>query len=310
MAAANDPKLIDDLTRVNELVSAIDNTTHKLAVCPDGTLLSIMHDGGSTPDALNRDINNCREIYEAEANADESDKPPSVFTARFRKDMMESFYQAASRQAIGGTPLTNKTKADENFIDVFCRSLVPGLPSLRRHLLRLVADRRIASLSQDEIDTFLSYRCSERMCASKGLWDGVHVNDDLSVDDPIPPPNVKHPHWLYYPEDNQPQYCADAVVYIKEFLHDQSSHQCSACDVDYCILDDRAPIDLFGLPETFRLNQTICAFYGLHTPSENAMSMSRNDIVIRRTEATDTDQTGRRIVRYSVHNLSTDSVYT
>ncbi|GFR77351.1 hypothetical protein ElyMa_003965800 [Elysia marginata] len=297
--------LLQDLSRVNDLVSAIDNTTHKLVRCHDGTLLPLMYDGGSNPEDLNRDISDCKKVYDGLACEDTP--PPAVFTKKFREDMIGEFYDAAVSQAVTGTPLSSENRYDNDFIDAFCRSLVPGLPSLKHTITGLFHDKRLDGLREDDINTFFSYRCTDSMCASKALWDGVKVNDDFTVDDPIPPPNVKHPNWFYYPEMNG-NYATDVFVYIRDFLNEPSSHKCSACDVDCCLMDDDRPVDLFGLPETFHLNMTICVLYGLYTPSQKALNESTSNVVIRKTHVKEAG--GARAVRYSVHNLSRDVVFT
>ncbi|KAK3761557.1 hypothetical protein RRG08_010281 [Elysia crispata] len=237
-----------DLMKCNDVVNAINNSSKRLVRCADDSLAILNQDGGDNADDLNHDLDMCRESFRTSARSDST--LPKAFTNDFRKELMEGVYAACLSTSARDAEYRDMSKK------AFCKSLLPGLKSVRDALRQRLAENNVTNLSGEMLATFFEkHVCDNEMCASKAFCGG---------DETIPNPNVSHPDWFYFPEKNPSKYHVDAVTYITAFLADPVSNRCSACDLYFKVTEGDDPVDLFALPENFAVNTHICSLVGMY----------------------------------------------
>lgn len=236
---------LENISRCNDIVNAISNNCKQLVRAADGSVFLLNQEGGTNREDINRDAEDCEAVMSRDV---EDNTLPWVFTDKFRKDMLMSIYG----MAIPGLATNRTSKEDAN--EAFARSLLPGLVSLKTRIRQLLAESNNDSLSSSALAAFFDdHLCENVMCVRH------------AVGDDIPPLNVSHPDWVYFP-DSSKQYLSDMVGYIKLFLNNPVSKRCSLCDTYFKLTDSDSKIDLFGLPEQFKIDKTICSLYSRHRP--------------------------------------------
>ena len=236
----DDDGLMTNLSKCNDIVNAFGNSCKRLVKCEDDTIILLNQEGGVTRKQLNSDLEDCKTKLSA---IREDPMLPWVFTSKFREDIMGQMY----RECLP----TVSSKDKDLDIELFCKSLLPGLTTLRRTLRQMLAETSNDSLSSEEISKFFGFTCTHPMCASKVFRETAD----------IPPPNVSHPMWLY--NTNTPDYIQRTVMYIRDFNKRQVSKRCTACDLYFRLTEGEDAVDLFGLPEQFVVNDSICSLYGM-----------------------------------------------
>ena len=235
-----------DLAVCNDAVNAISNSCKRLVRCGDGSLLPLNQEGGVTREDINNDALDCMRYFDQQT---ENPDLPWVFGEKFRKDIMDKVY----RECI---PALKGSAHPDDALVSFCRSLLPGLKTLRRTLRQKLAETNNDSLTVETFNAFFDFQCTNVMCAAKAF-----VSNDEDVEN-FPPPNVAHPWWVYNPD--APGYLRNIVVYIRSFVKNPLSKRCTACNLYFRLTEGDEPVDLFGLPEQFIVNDSICSLYGMY----------------------------------------------
>lgn len=229
------------MSRCNDIVNAICNSCKHLVRASDGSLLLLNKEGGDTPEELNADSVGCAEVV----NGEMVETLPRIFTNKFREDMMTSLYTAA-------VPAHHLQQKPADPHAAFARSIIPGLKRLRCTLSQMMAQEQLDDVLPAEISAFFDdHLCTSPLCLRQKFGKG------------IPLLNVSHPPWFYLPKDT-PDYLYKCAGYIQSFLKTPVSSRCGLCDIYSSVCDSVTPINLFGLPEQFSVNSTICSLYSRH----------------------------------------------
>lgn len=235
-----------DMSKCNDLMNAINNSCKRLTRCEDGSIFPLNQEGGVSSEEINSDVYDCMSYFDDQV---EDPTVPWVFTEKFKKDIVDKVYTDAIPSL--------KTNADDALV-AFCRSLIPGLPTVRRTLRQMLAEMNVDALQEGQISAFFDVQCTNPMCAAKAF---VSPTEDP---DTFPPPNVAHPRWIYDSTSCE-DYLTKMVLYIKEFVAKPISKRCSACNLFFRLTEGEEPVDLFGLPEKFIVNDSICSLYGMYS---------------------------------------------
>lgn len=232
---------LEDLSKCNDIVNAISNSCKRLVKCHDGSILIVNQDAGCD---VNHDAERCAESMQGSI---EDQTLPRVFTEKFKSDLLSAVY----KKCVPSTLTSDRAR------EALCKSVLPGLTVLRRTIRQRLAELNNDTLTTKNIDCFFdTHLCTNPMCIKDAFKDKNDPN-------PLPRLNVSHPEWFYFPEDLG--YLTKAVAYMKMFLKDPCSRRCALCDIYFKITEGDEEIDLFGLPEQFRLNDSICSLYGKYT---------------------------------------------
>lgn len=247
---------LEDLSRCNDIINAISNNCKRLVRCEDGSVVLTNQETGKD---LNFDADACRASM---TGMKENPSLPGVFTQKFKSDMMADIYK---RCMPGG-----QIRADEErkrAREALCKASLPGLTALRRTLRRMLAEINDDTLTSEDLTTFFErHLCDNPMCVKDAFKDKADCNA-------LPRLNVSHPDWFYFPTDEG--YLGKATAYIKLFLKDPCSKRCALCDLFFRITEEDDPVDLYGLPEQFRLNDNICSLYGRYTINQKQHPLAK-----------------------------------
>ena len=245
---------LEDLSRCNDIVNAISNNCKRLVRCVDGSVVLTNQESGRD---LNFDADACRASMEG---MEEDPSLPRVFTEKFKTDMLAGIYQRCM-------PNGRADEREKRARGALCKASLPGLTALRRTLRRMLAETNDDTLtSEDLVEFFEGHLCGNPMC----------VKDAFKADktpDLLPRLNVSHPDWFYFPLDYG--YLAKATAYIKLFLKDPCSKRCALCDTFFRITEEDDPVNLYGLPEQFTLNDNICSLYGRYTLNQKRHPLAK-----------------------------------
>lgn len=222
---------MEDLSRCNDIVNAVSNGCKRLVRCADGSVILTTHE----PVSVDKDILDCEEAMDVEGRP-----PPRVFTERFKKDLLDSVLDKCMP---GGAPEAGRADA------ALCRATLPGLVTVRTKLRQKAMEMGSDTLTAADLSSFFGRVCTNELC----------VRDTFGVD--LPPLNVSHPPWFYFPEDEK-DYAPRAMAYVKSFLAYPCSSRCVLCDTFFALTEEDEPVDLYGLPEQFKLRNSICCLYG------------------------------------------------
>lgn len=227
------------VSKLNDVVNGLANHCKRLVECADGSIVITNQEAGTD---LNTDAERCLESMQESV---EDQTLPRVFTEKFKSDLLAPVYKKCL------PPLSTDKRAR----DALCCAVLPGLASLRRTLRQQLAEMNDDTVSTDDLKTFFdNHLCDNPLC----------VKDAFKADPkPLPRLNVSHPEWFYFPR--APEYTARAAAYIKLFLKDPCSRRCALCDTFFKITEGQDPVDLYGLPEQFKINDSICSLYGRYT---------------------------------------------
>lgn len=242
---------LDDLSRCNDLTNAINNSCKRLVEARDKSIFILNQEGGINRESLNRTATECAEYITPDEGAEET-LLPWVFRDKFISELMSDVFKRA-------IPAYNRSETPTKEIEMTAlgRSVLPGLATIRATIRQMLAETNNDSLSSVNLTTFFDdHLCGNVLC----------IKDAFGTD--LPRLNVSHPRWFYFPDDKN--YLSNVIVYLRSFIKEPVSHRCSLCDMFFSITQEETPIDLFGLPEQFRINNTICAIYGkFQTDQEN-----------------------------------------
>lgn len=251
---------MEDLSRCNDIVNAISNNCKRLVRCVDGSVVLTNQEIGND---LNADADACRQILQ---EFKEDPTMPRVFTNKFKADLLAGVYKKC-------IPFEDREKRTR---EALAKASLPGLTALRRTLTRMLAEVNDDTLTSEDLSIFFDkHLCDNPMC----------VKDEFKeeTEDFLPRINVFHPEWFYFPTERG--YLSKAVAYIKIFLKDPCSRRCALCNLFFDITEGDEPVDLFGLPEQYTLNDNICSLYGKFTVSKNPSPLSK--LIIKRSGGID-----------------------
>jgi hypothetical protein len=224
-----------DLSRCNDIVNAVSNSCKRLVRCADGCVVVATHE----PTDMNSDVTKCLHATR-EISPTEDETVPRVFTENFKKDLMTGVFDKC---------IPWVAKANERSETAMCRAVLPGLSTIRYRLRQMAAENNDDTLTSGDISSFFDdHKCTNELC----------VRDAFGTS--LPPLNVSHPEWFYFPDDRG--YLDKASCYIKHFLAAPCSSRCYLCDTFFRLTEEQDSVDLYGLPEQFRLNDIICSLYG------------------------------------------------
>lgn len=233
-------RYMQDLSRCNDIVNAVSNNCKRLAKCVDGSVVLTTHESKD----MNSDVNVCRKILEEEAVHGEDQTVPRALNGNFEKDLLAGVFDKCGPWAV---------KSNERAEIAMCRAVLPGLNTIRKKLWQMARENCDDTLNSEEISIFFDhYVCTNELCL-RGAFRGNDI-------DTLPCLNVSHPEWFYFPDDSG--YFNNAVSYIKLFLASPCSKRCFLCDTFFRLTEQQDAVDLYGLPEQFRLNDIICSMYG------------------------------------------------
>lgn len=239
---------MDNLSRCNDIVNALSNNCKRLVKCADDSVVLATYETKN----INSDILKCHDVVKS----DSEETLPWVLTDNFRKDLIRGVMDKCGSRAVAAASVPASETA-------MCRSVLPGLVTIRSRLRQKAAENNDDTITTEDFKAFFEdHLCNNELC----------VRDAFAGDKPLPPLNVSHPEWFYLPEDDLHGYLDRAIAYVINFLASPASERCYLCDIFFKITEEQDAIDLYGLPEQFRINDTICSLYGRYSIPDGKLS--------------------------------------
>ena len=236
------------LSRANDVVNSINNTCKTFVKAQDGNIFILNQEGGLEERVINQDVIECNKALENSKSGD--DLPIYIFTEKFKDDMLNTVYKSV-------IPSYDEINKFNLKIGMGC---IPGLICIKSIINSLLGEYNLSNqITTNELDTFFNkHKCDNPLCASKDFFTMIKADSET------PMLNVSHPEWIYnLPKQNEEcEYVQKFIQYLKFFLNEPVSKKCVLCDIFFTLTESEDAVNLFGLPEEFIINETICNLYG------------------------------------------------
>ena len=236
------------LSRANDVVNAISNTCKTLVKAHDGNIFLLNQEGGLQERIINHDTVECG--LELEKCKSGDDLPIYAFSEKFKDDMLNTVYKSV-------IPNYYEQVNDDCGNLKMALGCIPGLVTIKNRVCALLGEYNLSNqVSSSDLDNFfIKHKCDNPLCASKDFFYMIKPGSE--------PPmlNVSHPDWLYntpHTKDEDHEYVHKFIQYIKLFLSEPVSKKCVLCDIFFTLTESENSVNLFGLPEEFIMNETIC----------------------------------------------------